>query len=145
MISSVAFSPDGKRLVTAGRDHDVILWDVESGQPLRVLRGHFGSVADARFSPDGRWIVTAGPRSVGVWKAADGELTRLLFGPQGPFLAAEFLPDSRTIVTRTEDGVVSTYDCRICGEIDELLQLADERLAATGRELTPEERALYLG
>ncbi len=145
VVSSVALSPDGKRLVTAGRDHNVILWDVESGQPLRVLRGHFGSVADARFSPDGRWIVTAGPRSVGVWKAADGELTRILFGPEGPFTAAEFRPDSRTVVARTEDGVVSTYECQICGEIDELLQLADERLAATGRELTPEERALYLG
>ncbi len=145
VVSSVAFSPDGKRLVTAGRDHDVILWDVESGQPLRVLRGHFGSVADARFSPDGRWIVTAGPRSIGLWKASDGELTRLLFGPEGPFTAAEFLPDSRTVVAQTEDGVTSTYECRICGEIDELLRLADERLAATGRELTPEERALYLG
>jgi WD40 repeat protein len=144
-ISSVGFSPDGTRLVTAGRDHDVILWDVESERPLRVLRGHFGSVSDARFSPDGRWIVTAGPRSVGVWKASDGELTQLLFGPEGPFTAATFLADSRTIVAQTENGVVSSYVCRICGDIPELLALADERLAATGRELTPEELELYLG
>ena len=145
LISSVGFSPDGKRLVTAGRDHDVILWDVDSGNQLRVLRGHFGSVSDARFSPDGRWIVTAGPRSVGLWKAADGELTRLLVGPEGPFATATFLADSRTIVAVTDAGIVSTYECRICGEIPELLDLADERLAATERELTPEERELYFG
>ena len=40
---------------------------------------------------------------------------------------------------------MSSYECRVCGEIPELLELAEERLAATGRELTPEERELYLG
>jgi WD40 repeat protein len=144
-VSSVAFSPDGERLVTAGRDHDVILWDVASGKPLRVLRGHFGSVRDARFSPDGRWIVTAGPRSVGLWRAVDGELTRLLAGPEGPFVAAEFRDGSSTVVAATEAGLVSSHECRICGEIPDLLELADERLAETGRELTPEERELHLG
>ena len=122
----------------------MILWDVPSGKALRVLRGHFGSVADARFSPDGRWIVTAGPRSVGVWRASDGKLIKLLAGPEGPFTAAAFLPDSRTIVAVTEDKVVSGHECRFCGEIPELLEVAEERLAATGRELTPEERELYL-
>ena len=144
-VSSIAFSPDGKRLVSAGRDHDAILWDVETGKALRSLRGHFGSVADAQFSPDGRWIVTAGPRSVGLWRAADGRLIRLLAGPEGPFTSAAFLPNSRTIVARTDAGVVAAYECRICGRVPELLALADERLAATGRELTPEERELYLG
>ena len=143
-VTSVAFDPEGERLLSAGREGDVVLWDVASGQALRVLRGHFGEVSDARFSPDGRWIVSAGPRSVGLWKASDGELTRLLFGPTGPFTAAAFLDDSRTIVAVTEDGVVGTHECAICGEIDELLQLADERLAVTGRELAPEERELYL-
>ena len=112
---------------------------------MRVLRGHFGSVNDARFSPDGRWIVTAGPRSVGLWRASDGRLIRLLVGPEGPFLAAAFDSDSRRIVARSEGNVVTTYDCRICVGIPELLALAEERLQSTGRELTPEERELYFG
>jgi WD40 repeat protein len=144
-VTAVGFSPDGARLITASRDSDVILWDVSSGSVLRRLRGHFGEVSDTRFSPDGRWIVTAGPRSVGLWRASDGRLIRLLAGPAGPFVAADFQPDSRTLVARTEDGTVVAYDCRLCAGIPELLALADERLGATGRELTPEERELYLG
>ncbi len=82
-------------------------------------------------------------RSIEPSRGVDGELTRLLVGPEGPFTAATFLADSRTIVAVTEAGIVSSYECRICGEIPELLSLADERLAATGRELTSEERELY--
>jgi WD40 repeat protein len=144
-VTSVAFSPDGRRLVSAGRDGDAILWDAVSGRQLRTLRGHFGTVSDVRFSPDGRWIVTAGPRSAGLWQASDGELVRLLFGPDGPFTRVSFTPDSRTIVILAADRVVAGYGCRICGDVPELLELADERLAATGRILTPEERELYLG
>jgi WD40 repeat protein len=145
VVTSVAFSPDGRRLVSASRDRDAILWDVASGKALRVLRGHFGPVSDARFSPDGRWIVTAGPRSVGLWKASTGELVRLLAGPPGPFTAVAFTPESRTIVAVSADGVVSRYRCRVCDGIPGLLELAGERLAATGRELTPQERELYVG
>ena len=54
-------------------------------------------------------------------------------------------PDSRTVVAASAGDVVSSYECRVCGEIPELLALAEERLSATGRELTPEERELYLG
>jgi len=58
---------------------------------------------------------------------------------------AAFLDDSHTIVASSATSGVSEYDCRICAGIPELLALADERLAATGRELTPEERELYFG
>ena len=48
------------------------------------------------------------------------------------------------IVAKTEHGRVVAYRCRICGRVPELLALATERLRATGRQLTPEERELYL-
>ena len=70
LVNTVSFSPDGRLLVSAGRDHDVIVWDVASGEIVhRFSEAHSGSVADARFSPDGRWIVTAGPGrpACGTW------------------------------------------------------------------------------
>ena len=66
--------------------------------------------------------------------------------PRGPVHRRRVPGDSRNDRRgRRRRGSCSSYACRICGEIPELLELADERLAATGRELTPEERALYSG
>ena len=65
-VNSVSFSPDGRLLVSAGRDHDVIVWDVGTGRvAFRLDEAQSASVTDARFSPDGRWLVTAGPSRPG--------------------------------------------------------------------------------
>jgi WD40 repeat protein len=145
VVNSVAFSPDGHRLVSAGRDHDVIVWDVASGtKAFRLGEAQSASVADARFSPDGRWLVTAGPKSARVW-TADGRPLWYLYGPKEPLTAVAFGRDSRTIVAREEGGVVRRYFCELCGGLDELKELAQTRLDATGSTLTDEEKARYLG
>jgi WD40 repeat protein len=139
----VAFSPDGRLVVTASRDRRAALWDVATCERVRSFVGHFGPVLDARLSPDQRWLVTAGPSVVGIWDASTGQLVRFLHGA-APLAAAAFTQDSRTVVTRGRDGTVRTYTCAFCGGLPELLTLADRRLAATKRTLTPEERARYL-
>jgi len=145
LVNSVSFSPDGRRLVSAGRDHDVIVWDVARGvEAFPIEEAQSASVADARFSPDGRWLITAGPISARVW-TADGRPLWYLYGPKAPLTAAAFEPDSRTIVSREEGGVVRRHVCELCGEIDELTALAESRLRATRRMLTDEERARDLG
>jgi WD40 repeat protein len=142
-ITSASFSEDGSSLATASLDHDVRLWDVATGDQGPVL-AHSSAVYDAEFSPDGRWVVTAAGR-VGLWDASTGRLVLRLQGHEGIVRSAAFDPTGRTIVSGGDDQTVRKHVCRICGGIDELVQLAEGQLVAVRRELTSEERAKYLG
>jgi WD40 repeat protein len=143
-VTSVAFSRDDRFLVTASRDKDARTWDVRSGDPLRVLVGHFAVVSDASFSPDGRWVVTAGPATAGLWDASSGRLVLYLRGHQGRLTSALFT-GARGIITGGVDGTIRTYRCETCASLRGLIALADQRLALTGRTLTPAERGRYVG
>ncbi len=144
-VNSVAFSPDGRHVATASRDKDVRIWDVETGEGVELPLQHNSEVRDARFSPDGRWIVTAAAGRAALFDARDGSPVMRLQGHEGQFTSAAFDPSGRTIVTGGVDGTVRRYDCEICGGLGDLVELAERRLAATGRELTAEERERYLG
>ena len=71
-VSSVAFSPDGTRIVSGGGDDSPLrLWDAKTGQPIgEPLRGHEGGVSSVAFSPDGTRIVSGGDDStLRLWDA----------------------------------------------------------------------------
>jgi WD40 repeat protein len=79
MVQALAFSPDGRRLLSAGRDRVLRLWDVETGARVRELRGHTEEVFAAIFHPDGKRIASGGrDRAIRIWDTERGEeLVRL--------------------------------------------------------------------
>ena len=65
------FSPDGKRILTAGSDRIAKVWDASTGRELLTLKGHADQVTSAVFSNDGRRIATASlDGTVRLWNAA---------------------------------------------------------------------------
>src|SRR5207247_10062614 len=107
---NVAFSPDGKRLVTGGKEYTVKIWDVENGDLLHTLRGHNGDVYTVAFSPDGRRVASAGEDStVKVWDGRSGDLLRSFRGHTGLVSTMAFL-DGRTLITGSRDHRVKFWD-----------------------------------
>jgi WD40 repeat protein len=135
-VLGVAFSHDGKLLVTASRDHDLRIWSVASGATIRVLRGHAALVSGAAFSADDGWVVSAGPTKVGVWAVTGDDFRddRLYFlgSTKGQQTSVAFAPIGHLLLSAGVDGVVRSYNCTLCGGLDQLLALAEARLGALG-------------
>jgi WD40 repeat protein len=90
-VSSVAFSPDGRFVVTGSQDSTAKLWDVATGKELRTFGGHSHDVLSVAFSPDGRYVVTGnGDKTARLWDPATGKELRTFAGHSDKVLSVAF-------------------------------------------------------
>jgi WD40 repeat protein len=74
-VAALAFSPDGKRLISGGLDNSAIIWDVEGRKLLHRLMGHTRGVYAVAFTPDGERAVTGSlDTALHLWRMSDGVL-----------------------------------------------------------------------
>jgi len=128
-VNSIAFSPDGTKIVSGSRDDTVRVWDAATGNELaRMTHDAFanGLVWSVAFSPDGKWVASASvDRTARVWDATTGkEIARWTHGDTVKNVA--FSPDGRYVISG---------GCEEWGEYDCARGSARVWEAATGREV----------
>ncbi len=110
--TSVAFSRDGTRLLTAGTDQTVKVWHLDEAAPVLSLAvdAHDYIVASAVFSPDGASFATASyDGTAKIWDATTGTLRATLRGHAGEVNSIDFHPSGQLVVTAST-SVAQVWD-----------------------------------
>ncbi len=110
-ITSVAWSPDSKRIASASLDKTVLIYDVAHQKDLVFYRGHTDVVTAVAWSPDGKYIASgSADKTIQIWDAASGQRVLTLSGHTGAVTAVAWSPDSKLVVSGSEDGTVRVWD-----------------------------------
>ncbi len=123
IIKGIAFTPDGRQLVSASEDKTIRVWDLASGKTVRTIRGESaagpaGKVYAMALSPDGKWLAAGGwltsPDVQGsvirLYEFASGKLVALLKGHKSEVLGLAFSPDGSKLISGSGDSTAIIWD-----------------------------------
>ncbi|HEY2996902.1 MAG TPA: caspase family protein [Methylomirabilota bacterium] len=132
IMGDVAFTPDGRWLVSGNQDRTAKLWDVRTGRELRTFTGHSGMIWRLAVSPDGATLGTASNDwTLRVWDIGTGRL-RYTRRHDGPVWSVAVSPDSRLIASGSGDRTIRVWS------------LADGRALRTIRQSDEVNRLVFV-
>ena len=131
IVTSVAFSPDGSRLVS-GSGERVQIWNTATGELEDELEGHTDSVGSVAFSHNGRFIVSGSrDKTIRIWDTATCEMTYMLTGHEERVTSVAISRDDKFIMSGSADRTAQIWDtatgellCKLMGHGHEVKSVA---------------------
>ena len=145
-ILSVAYSPDGSKIVGGGKDGTVRIWDAYTGRVIQSLTDgtrKWPRVTSVAFAPDGRHVASASADNMAtLWDAVSGAVLLRLAGHSDAVEAIAFSPDGSRVVTGSADNTARIWDAATGVQIRELRGHAD---AVQSVAFSPDGRNIVTG
>ena len=97
-VKAVAFTLDGKYLLSGSRDKSIKLWELSTGREIRSYLGHKSTINDLVITPDGKHFVSScADYTAKLWNIATGELVRSFEG-HTDYLTSVAVSDRKSVV-----------------------------------------------
>lgn len=110
-VTSVVFSSDDNRILSASTDYTIRVWDVKTGACLNVMEGHSGEVLSAFYNQDDSKIVSASAdKTIRIWNSISGKCICVLRGHTETVKCAAFCSDGSRIVSGSVDNTIRIWD-----------------------------------
>ena len=110
-VYSVAYSPDGTKIVSGSDDKTIKIWDANTGQCLKTLEGHSNRVFSVAYSPDGTKIISGSEdKTIKIWDANTGQCLQTLEVHSNWVSSVAYSPDGTKIISGSYDNTVKIWD-----------------------------------
>ena len=117
-VISVAFSPDGTRIVSGSHDNTIKIWDAKTGAEVITLKGHTAYVESVAFSPDGMRVASGSwDKKIKIWDAKTGAEVITLKGHSGVVKSVAFSPDGMRVASGSSDKTIKIWDAKTGDEM----------------------------
>ncbi|WP_244475582.1 c-type cytochrome [Methylobacterium sp. Leaf466] len=144
-VRALAVAPDGGLAISGSFDHSAILWAIEPGAALRVLRVHEGAVNAAVAAGGGRFLTGGEDGRIALWQVGSPEPVTVFTDHQGPVAGLALSPDGSLLASASWDGTArirSTGGGAVrtlaghTGPVNAVAFLGDGRLVSAGYDGT---------
>jgi len=144
-VYALAFTPDGKRLISGAADRSVKVWSPETGERLYTMSEPLDGINAIAIDPSGKRVAAAGlDKNIRIWELGDRNATLLhtLIAHEDTILQLAWSADGRTLVSASADKSIKVFDA---DELQEIKAFAGQPDWVLGLRFSPDGKRVAAG